>query len=133
MPLVPPHMHRRNAAERAIHTWKNHFTAGICSADPTFPLHLFSHMIEQVTITINLLRASRRNPNVSAHNILEGFVLILMQRRWRHQARKSSSTKSHNNVDRGTHMESKDDIWDRPNNTIDDSRGLRNYFGDPVS
>jgi hypothetical protein len=31
--LVPPHMHRRNAAERAIRTWKDHFVAGLCSAD----------------------------------------------------------------------------------------------------
>jgi hypothetical protein len=31
--LVPPQMHRRNAAERAIRTWKNHFVAGLCSAD----------------------------------------------------------------------------------------------------
>jgi hypothetical protein len=26
--LVPPHTHRRNAAERAIRTFKNHFIAG---------------------------------------------------------------------------------------------------------
>ena len=38
--LVPPHAHRRNAAERAIRTWKNHFIAGLCSVDPTFPMHL---------------------------------------------------------------------------------------------
>jgi hypothetical protein len=30
--LVPPHMHRRKAAERAIRTWKNHFVAGLCSS-----------------------------------------------------------------------------------------------------
>jgi hypothetical protein len=28
--LAPPHMHRRNAAERATRTFKNHFIAGIC-------------------------------------------------------------------------------------------------------
>jgi hypothetical protein len=28
--LVPPHMHRRNAAKQAIRTWKNHFIAGLC-------------------------------------------------------------------------------------------------------
>ena len=39
--LVPPHMHRRNAAERAIRTWKNHFTAGICSTNSKFPMHLW--------------------------------------------------------------------------------------------
>ena len=27
--LVPPHMHRRNAAERAIRTWNNYFIAGL--------------------------------------------------------------------------------------------------------
>ena len=29
--LVPSHLHRRNAAERAIHTFKNHFIAGMVS------------------------------------------------------------------------------------------------------
>jgi hypothetical protein len=38
--LVPPHCHRRNAAERAIHTFKEHFVAGLASVDPDFPLHL---------------------------------------------------------------------------------------------
>ena len=27
--LVPPHLHRQNAAERAISTFKNHFIAGM--------------------------------------------------------------------------------------------------------
>jgi hypothetical protein len=36
--LAPPHMHRRNAAERAIQTFKNHFIAGLCSVDPNSPL-----------------------------------------------------------------------------------------------
>jgi hypothetical protein len=36
--LTPPHMHRINAAERAIRTFKNHFIAGLCSTDPNFPL-----------------------------------------------------------------------------------------------
>jgi hypothetical protein len=35
--LAPPHIHRRNNAERAIHTFKNHFIAGLCSVDPNFP------------------------------------------------------------------------------------------------
>jgi hypothetical protein len=34
--LAPPHIHRRNNAERAIQTFKNHFIAGLCSVDPTF-------------------------------------------------------------------------------------------------
>ena len=36
--LVPPHLHRANAAERAIQTWKNHFKAGLATLDPNFPL-----------------------------------------------------------------------------------------------
>ena len=31
--LVPPHIHRRNPAEHAIRTLKNHFIAGLCSTD----------------------------------------------------------------------------------------------------
>jgi hypothetical protein len=38
--LVPSHCHRRNAAERAIRTFKELFVAGPSSVDTTFPLHL---------------------------------------------------------------------------------------------
>jgi hypothetical protein len=38
--LVPPHCHRRNAAERAIGTFKEHFVVGLSSVDPSFPMHL---------------------------------------------------------------------------------------------
>ena len=36
--LMPPHTHRRNLAERAIQTFKNHFKAGLASVNPNFPL-----------------------------------------------------------------------------------------------
>ena len=36
--LVPPYTHRRNLAERAIQTYKNHFKAGLASVDPNFSL-----------------------------------------------------------------------------------------------
>jgi hypothetical protein len=36
--LVPPHYHRRNAAERAIRTFKEYFVAGLSYVDPTFPI-----------------------------------------------------------------------------------------------
>ena len=38
--LAPPNSHRRNAAERAIRTFKNHFIAILMGADKDFPLHL---------------------------------------------------------------------------------------------
>jgi hypothetical protein len=60
--LVPPHCHRRNAAERAVRTFKEHFVAGISSVDPTFPLHLWDRLLPQAEITLNLLRTSRLHP-----------------------------------------------------------------------
>jgi hypothetical protein len=56
--LVPPHCHRRNAAERAIRTFKEHFVAGVSSVDPAFPLHLWDRLLPQEEITLNLLRIS---------------------------------------------------------------------------
>ena len=64
--LVPPHVHRRNAAERAIRTFKNHFIAGLCSVDKNFPLHLWDRLLPQALITLNLLRSSRLHPQLSA-------------------------------------------------------------------
>jgi hypothetical protein len=65
--LALPHIQRRNNAERAIHTFKNHFIAGLCSVDPTFPLKLWDKLLPQATITINLLQKSRINPRMSAY------------------------------------------------------------------
>lgn len=70
--LVPPHIHRRNAAERAIHTFKNHFIAGLCSVHSSFPLHLWDRLIPQAVMTLNMLRASRLHPEISAYMELEG-------------------------------------------------------------
>ena len=39
--LVPPHLHRANAAECAITMFKDHFIAGLVSTDPSFPMHLW--------------------------------------------------------------------------------------------
>ena len=70
--LVPPHMHRRNLAERAIQTFKSHFIAMLCGCDPSFPLHLWCRMLPQAEITLNLLRTSRINPNLSAYAQIHG-------------------------------------------------------------
>jgi hypothetical protein len=63
--LAPPNMHRTNAAEKAIDTWKCHFIASLSSVDPDFPMHLWCRLIPQATTTLNLLRASRINPRLS--------------------------------------------------------------------
>jgi hypothetical protein len=52
--LVPNGLHRRNAAERAIRTFKNHFIVGLCSVDPQFPLHLWDRLLPQAELTLNL-------------------------------------------------------------------------------
>jgi hypothetical protein len=64
--LVPPHCHRRNAAECAIRTFKEHFVAGLSSVDPYFPMHLWDRLLPQAEITLNLLRTSRLHPQLSA-------------------------------------------------------------------
>jgi hypothetical protein len=70
--LVPPNVHRRNAAERALRTFKDHFIAGLCSLDKDFPLHLWDRLVPQAFITLNLLRASRIHPQLSAWAALNG-------------------------------------------------------------
>jgi hypothetical protein len=71
--LAPPHIHRRNAAEHAIRTWKNHFIAGLASTDKHFPLHPRDRLIPQAVTTLNLLRKSQLNPRMSADNQLNGM------------------------------------------------------------
>jgi hypothetical protein len=70
--LAPPDQHRRNAAERAIRTWKNHFIAGLCNVDRNCPLIIWDKFVDQSTITLNLLRTSRINPQLSAYAQLFG-------------------------------------------------------------
>ncbi len=64
--LVPPGVHWRIAAERAIRTFKNHLIAGLCSTDIDFSLHLWDFLLPQCLLTLNLLRGSRINPKLSA-------------------------------------------------------------------
>ena len=64
--LVPPHQHRRNTAERAIRTFKNHFSAGLATCDPGFPVRQWDRLVEQAELTLNLLINSRTNTKLSA-------------------------------------------------------------------
>ena len=71
--LVPPHIHRRNAAERAIQTFKAHFIAGLVSTDPSFPAHEWDRLLPQAELTLNMLRTSRISPHLSAYATLNGI------------------------------------------------------------
>jgi hypothetical protein len=70
--LVLPYSYRRNAAERAIVSFKDHFIAGLCSTNKAFPMHLWDILFPQVVITLNMLRTSRINPKLSASTQIDG-------------------------------------------------------------
>jgi hypothetical protein len=70
--LVEPHNHRVNAAKRAIQTFKDHFISALATTDSEFPLQLWDKITSQVEATLNLMRASRINPNISAYEAIWG-------------------------------------------------------------
>jgi hypothetical protein len=72
--LVPPHCHRTNEAERAIRTFKEDLKSGLATVDPDFPAHLWERLLPQAEITLNLLRASRLDPQLSAAAHYHGLV-----------------------------------------------------------
>ena len=65
--LVPPDDHRRNIAERAIQTWKNHFFSVLSGAASTFPLHLWCRVIPQAERQLLLLSHSNVNAHISSY------------------------------------------------------------------
>jgi hypothetical protein len=69
-----PHYHRRNAAERSIRTFKNHFIAGLCSTNRDFSLNLWEKLMLQCLLTLNLLGRSRINPQLSAQAHMHGAI-----------------------------------------------------------
>ena len=70
--LVPPNIHHRNAAEKAIDTWKSHFIAGLSSVHPDFPLLEWDRLTFQAMMTLNFLRNARVNPKLSAWEYIFG-------------------------------------------------------------
>ncbi len=68
--VVEPHSHRVNAAERAIQTCKDAFIVTLATTDWEFPLQVWAKLAPQVQNTLNLLRVSRLNPNISAYEAL---------------------------------------------------------------
>ena len=70
--LVEPHNHCVNAAKTAVKAAKYHFIASLATVLPNCPLQIWDQFIPQVQSTLNMLRKSRRNPTISAHDALEG-------------------------------------------------------------
>ncbi|KAL7542248.1 hypothetical protein ACHAWF_007125 [Thalassiosira exigua] len=70
--LVPPNMHRRNAAERAICTFKAHFLSILAGAAPDFPWCLWDLLIPQAEMTLNFLRNAKSSKQMSTWEFFSG-------------------------------------------------------------
>jgi hypothetical protein len=70
--VVELHNRRVHATERAIQTFKDAFIAALATTDSEFPLQLWDKLAQQVQNTLNLLQASRINPNISSYEALNG-------------------------------------------------------------
>ena len=65
-------MHRRNAAERSIETWKNTFISDLNGTYKLFPMYLWERLMDKSQIMLNMIRSSRRNAWISVHAMMEG-------------------------------------------------------------
>jgi hypothetical protein len=65
--LVPPNDHRRNMAEKAIQTFKDHVFGVLSGCAPTFSLHLWCQLLPQVEWHLLFLCQSQLHPNLSAY------------------------------------------------------------------
>ena len=70
--LVPPNEHRRNIAEKAIQTWKDHFVAVLSSTADNFPLHLWCQIITRMERQLNLLTQYHALTHISTYAQLYG-------------------------------------------------------------
>jgi hypothetical protein len=70
--LVEPHNHCVNAAERMTQTFKDHFISALATTDSEFPLQLCDKLTSQVKNTLNLMQASRIDPNMLAYEAIWG-------------------------------------------------------------
>jgi hypothetical protein len=108
--LVPTHCHRRNAAELAIRTFKEHFVAGLASVDPTFPLHLWNMLLPQAEITLDLFRTSRLHPQLSAGCTFMASWITTKQLLL-HQGAKSLHTRNRESAALGHPTANTDILW----------------------
>ena len=65
--FTPKAKHSRNYSEKSIQTWKYHFLSVMISTHLEFTLLQWCKLVEQGNITLNLLRPSRLNPELSSY------------------------------------------------------------------
>ena len=70
--LFHPDDHRRNLADKAIQTWKDHFIGVVSGTAESFSAHLWCQDIPQAERQLLLLRKSNVNTNISAYIHLYG-------------------------------------------------------------
>ena len=70
--MVPPDNNRRNLAERAIQTFKNHFKSVLAGVDDSFSMRLWDKLLPQVILSLNLLRQSNVAPTISVYADVNG-------------------------------------------------------------
>jgi hypothetical protein len=70
--LITPHVHRANVAEKAIKTFKYHFTTILAGVDDLFPMHLLDRLLPQAEMRLNMLRPANATPTVSAYMYAHG-------------------------------------------------------------
>ena len=76
--LASPSDHQTNPAERATQAVKAHFISiGACT-DPSFPKNQWDLLLPHTEFTLNLLRPSKINKNISAYTIMHGHYLSLI-------------------------------------------------------
>ena len=71
--LVPPHLHRPNASERDIQTFKANFITCLCTAEPDYPAKEWDRFLPQATLSLKLLRKRNFNPKLSSYAALHGI------------------------------------------------------------
>ena len=65
--LFPPSNHREKNAERSIQTFKKIFIAVLCSVDKKFHLQLWDILLQQATISLDLIRKPVIYPHLSVY------------------------------------------------------------------
>jgi hypothetical protein len=111
--LVPPHCHIINASERAIITFKEHFKSGLATVDTDFPVHLWDRLLTQAEITLNILRASRLYPQLSAAAHYHGLI-DYNKTAFPPQVARSLHMKNQHKDAPGQHMGDLDGLWAPP-------------------
>ena len=73
--LVPLNLHFRNAAERAICTFKAHFLSILAGIGEDFPKNMWDLMIPQTEMTLNFLQQPTLKPETSAWANFNGPII----------------------------------------------------------